>query len=134
MKRSALLSSFALTLSLALLSGCASKAPEPTFATVESIVELPAHVNGQLNFDLASGLYTCDMGLSVTVSRQAADGRQIDIGWNGGQYRLDRDESFSGLPRFEDVSSGLVWIDLPWKGVLLDGKTHKPLANECKTA
>jgi len=123
--------------SITLLSACASTPPEPpeaTFAAVESIVELPSHRNGQLIFDLASGLYNCEMGLSVNIHRGTVDGDPIHVGWNGGEYQLNRDTSFSGLPRFEDATSGLVWIDLPWKGVLLDGKTQKPLANECKTA
>ena len=42
------------------------------------------------------------------------------------------DAMVADAPRFEDVASGLVWIDLPWKGLLLDGRTQKPLANECR--
>lgn len=126
--------SLASLVSVALLSACANKPPEPTFAAVVSVVELPSHRNGQLIFDLASGRYNCEMGLSLSIHRETADGDRIHIGWNGGEYQLNRDPSFSGLPRFEDVVSGLVWIDLPWKGVLLDGKTQKPLANECKIA
>jgi hypothetical protein len=126
--------------SLALLSACATPPPEPTAAIVETIV--PAEgliaVDGQLMLDLASGTYHCEFGAHVDVMRESGagngDGSRINIGWNGGRYQLERDRSSSGLPRFEDRANGLVWIDLPWKGVLLDGKTQKPLANECKTA
>lgn len=90
----------------------------------------------QLNLNLASGNYLCEEGVRLRVERQVRDSvtYRVHIGWNGGHYWLDRDPSYSGLPRFEDRSSGLVWIDLPWKSVLLDGRTNKPLANECRSA
>lgn len=58
----------------------------------------------------------------------------MQIKWQGRDYALVRDSSASGLPRYEEAKGGLVWIDLPWKGVLLDGRTHKPLASECSPA
>ncbi len=96
----------------------------------------PAQKNAQLELKLASGTYRCEQGLRVQVGREVRDGvnTRINLVWNGNSYRLERDFSYSGLPRFEDTSSGLVWIDLPWKGMLLDGKTSKPLANECRAA
>lgn len=96
----------------------------------------PAQKNAQLELKLASGTYRCEQGLRVQVGREIRDrvNTRINLVWNGNSYRLERDFSYSGLPRFEDTSSGLVWIDLPWKGMLLDGKTSKPLANECRAA
>ncbi|MGA9394349.1 MAG: hypothetical protein WCA83_04665 [Azonexus sp.] len=94
----------------------------------------PSPHNGQLEFHLSSGSYHCAQGVRVLVEREIRDRvtYRINIGWNGNSYRLERDPSYSGLPRFEDNFSGLVWIDLPWKGLLLDGKSNKPLANECR--
>ncbi|HRP76778.1 MAG TPA: hypothetical protein PK725_12975 [Rhodocyclaceae bacterium] len=126
--------------SLALLTACATPPPEPTAGIVETVapVEGLVAVDGQLMLDLDSGVYHCEFGAHVDVVREngtgIGNGARISIGWNGGRYQLERDPSSSGLPRFEDRANGLVWIDLPWKGVLLDGKTQKPLANECKTA
>lgn len=127
----------AIVMSLTLAVGCANLSAAPTAmpdaAPVQPTAEIQVRENGQLDFNLDSGLYHCEWGLRVDVLRDAASRDRIHIGWNGGRYQLDRDPSFSGLPRFEDRTNGLVWIDLPWKGVLLDGKTQKPLANECKT-
>lgn len=124
---------FALLASVSLISACITSPHQP-IATVESIVELPVQLagDGQLNFELSSGHYACEHGLSVSVEREL--GHRLHLGWKGGRYQLDRDPSYSGLPRFEDKVNGLVWIDLPWKGVLLDGKSHKPLANDCTIA
>ena len=96
----------------------------------------PAQKNAQLELKLASGTYRCEQGLRVQVGREVRDrvNTRINLVWNGNSYRLERDISYSGLPRFEDTTSGLVWIDLPWKGMLLDSKTSKPLANECRAA
>lgn len=91
--------------------------------------------SGQLELTLASGTYSCEQGVRVQIERETRDriNRRIHVVWNGNSYWLDRDPSYSGLPRFEDMSSGLVWIDLPWKGLLLDARTNKPLANECRS-
>ena len=122
--------------SVVVLAACATPPPPPAAAVEEPVViaEGPVHIDGQLMLELDSGMYRCEFGELVDVLRDGSMGSTILIGWNGGRYQLQRDRSSSGLPRFEDQASGLGWIDLPWKGVLLDGKTQKPLANECKTA
>ena len=96
----------------------------------------PSSQNPQLELKLANGTYNCEHKVRIQVEREIRDrvNRRITIGWNGNSYRLERDPSYSGLPRFEDSASGLVWIDMPWKSLLLDGKTNKPLVNECRPA
>lgn len=110
-----------------LLSGCGTPQPMPP-------ARQAAPPGGQLEFSLASGTYGCDDRVRIQVDREVRDRRnvRINIAWDGKRYRLERDPSYSGLPRFEDMANGLVWIDLPWKGVLLDSKTNKPLVNECR--
>ncbi|QDF99887.1 hypothetical protein CJ010_24100 [Azoarcus sp. DD4] len=130
MSRSSLLALFA---SAAVLSAC-STVNEPGIVQKSEVPSVSR--NGQFDFTLASGKYNCEHGLSVHLEREVRDrvNSRIQLGWKGGRYQLERDPSHSGLPRFEDSASGLVWIDLPWKGLLLDGRTHKPLANECRAA
>ena len=112
------------------LSACALQ--PPVVATGGGIAEQA----GQFEFALPSGDYRCERGERLQLRREMANAvnHRIQLAWNGSQYQLERDPSYSGLPRFEDAASGLVWIDLPWKGLLLDGRTQKPLANECRAA
>lgn len=90
--------------------------------------------SGQLHMKLASGLYRCDQGIEIAIERSASNPRQIALDWQGQRYALDRNNSASGLPRYEHRASGLVWIDLPWKGMLLDSGSGRPLASECRTS
>ncbi|QEL65218.1 hypothetical protein OTERR_17420 [Oryzomicrobium terrae] len=92
--------------------------------------------NQQLELKLASGTYACENRVRLRVEREIRNqvNSGINLNWNGNSYTLVRDPSYSGLPRFEDSASGLVWIDLPWKSLLLDGKTNTPLVNECRPA
>ncbi|MCB1961342.1 MAG: MliC family protein [Rhodocyclaceae bacterium] len=112
-----------------LLAACASDPP--------SVVEAPPSPNGepvQMEFSLASGRYHCDAGAVVDVHRNAAEADMLHVGWRGKRFAMARNPSASGLPRYENVGDGLVWIDLPWKSFLLDHKTGKPLASDCRPA
>lgn len=88
----------------------------------------------QLKFKLASGTYRCELGKKVEIQRDARNPDSIKVSWQGNRHTLQRYDSTSGLPRYEDRQNGLVWIDLPWKSVLMDSKTGSPIANECKAA
>jgi len=114
------------------LAGCAF----PFFQQPSSIVSVPqpgiTSEGGQLQIPLGSGVYFCELGRSVLVQRNAQNTRMIELEWQGKQRTLIRYDSSSGLPRYEDRQHGLLWIDLPWKSVLMDARTGRPLANECK--
>ncbi len=114
-----------------LLPACATQAPPPVATAAGISIQ-----SGQFEFALASGDYRCERGVRLGMQREMRDrvNHRIQLDWNGKHYQLERDPSYSGLPRFEDQISGLVWIDLPWKGLLLDGRTHAPLANECRVS
>lgn len=112
----------------AILTACVSTEPLP--ANVSAREEGP---NGkQLNFRLASGAYGCELGRKLEIQRDVRYANSIEINWQGSRYTLQRYDSSSGLPRYEDRKNGLLWIDLPWKGVLMDTHSGQPLANECK--
>ena len=121
-------------LACALLAACASNSPAPATqaASAPGAREQTAKSGArQLSFKLPSGIYRCESGQQVEIQRNAAD---IGVAWQGSRHTLRRYDSESGLPRFEDRDSGLLWIDLPWKSVLMDSRSGRPLANECKAA
>lgn len=115
-----------------LMAACATttKPPPETAAVHQSDVKNIRQK--QLDFRLASGVYRCELGQRVEIQRDALNASRIDIDWQGNRYTLLRHDSSSGLPRYEDSTNGLLWIDLPWKSVLMDINTGSPLANECK--
>lgn len=124
-----------IALSVSLLAGCTT-APAPVEAPApiarEAVPAAGTQVNPQLAIPVASGGYRCELNARVDIKTDSRDANRIDVGWKGQRYSLVRHDSYSGLPRFEDKSSQLVWVVLPWKGLLLDGRSGQPLANECK--
>lgn len=113
-----------------LLAACATTVPPPSASSAAG-GEMSRQ---QLNLKLASGVYRCAEDLRVDVQRDPRHADEITLNWQGQRRTLQRYDSESGLPRYEDRQNGLVWIDLPWKSVLMDSDNGRPLANECKAA
>lgn len=77
------------------------------------------------------GTLTCNQGIKFHVKR-ADVGNNIDIIWKGKDYTLHNIKTASGAFRYEDAASGLVFIQVPAKVLLLDSKVGQRLADECK--
>lgn len=77
------------------------------------------------------GTLSCKQGIKFNVKR-ADVGNNIDIHWQGKDYTLHNVKTASGAFRYEDASSGLVFIQVPAKVVLLNSKLGQRLADECK--
>lgn len=76
--------------------------------------------------------FQCELGNTLTIYENATDDKHIALKWNKRVHRLRRVETSTGANRFENRHYGLVWIGIPAKGMLLDSKKGKQLANECK--
>lgn len=77
--------------------------------------------------------YACELNNKITVYRNDVDPDYIALRWKKRLHRLNRIGTTTGAHRFENVRYGLVWIGIPSKGMLLDSKQGRQLANECKS-
>lgn len=78
-----------------------------------------------------AGNYHCDHGRSIRIADVPGQTDVILLTWQGTQHRLERVHSNSGAERFEELATGLVWILIPGKAMLLSTNQGRALANEC---
>jgi hypothetical protein len=78
--------------------------------------------------------YGCELGNKITIYTNANDIEHIALRWKQKLLRLTRVATTTGAQRFENKLHGLIWIGIPAKGMLLDSKANRQLANECKTS
>ncbi|WP_296945254.1 hypothetical protein [uncultured Massilia sp.] len=76
--------------------------------------------------------YSCELNNKVTIYTNDKDDGHIALRWKNRLHRLDRVGTTTGALRFENPKFGLIWIGIPSKGILLDSKLNRQLANECK--
>jgi hypothetical protein len=78
--------------------------------------------------------YSCELNNKVVIYTNEKDDAHIALRWKNRLHRLDRVGTTTGAQRFENPKFGLIWIGIPAKGILLDSKLNRQLANECKPA
>ncbi|MBD8530247.1 MULTISPECIES: hypothetical protein [unclassified Massilia] len=78
--------------------------------------------------------YTCELNNKVTIYSNENDDAHIALRWKKRLHRLERVGTTTGALRFENTNFRLIWIGIPSKGILLDSRLNRQLANECKNA
>ena len=78
--------------------------------------------------------FECELGNKVTIYKNENDEQHIALRWKKRLHRLTRVGTTTGAQRYENIRYGLIWIGIPAKGMLLDSKLNRQLANECKNA
>lgn len=78
--------------------------------------------------------FNCELGNQITIYSNEGDEAHIALRWKKRLHRLTRVGTTTGAQRFENRLFGLIWIGIPAKGMLLDSKQNRQLANECKNA
>ncbi|MQA19224.1 hypothetical protein [Rugamonas rivuli] len=84
--------------------------------------------------DSAVTEFDCELGNKITIYENAGDEAHIALRWKKRLHRLTRVGTTTGAQRFENKLYGLIWIGIPSKGMLLDSKQNRQLANECRNA
>jgi membrane-bound inhibitor of C-type lysozyme len=84
--------------------------------------------------DTVTTEYDCELGNKITIYHNDNDNGYIALRWKKRLHRMTRVSTTTGAQRFENPAYGLVWIGIPAKGMLLDSKQNRQLANECKNA
>jgi membrane-bound inhibitor of C-type lysozyme len=84
--------------------------------------------------DTVTAEYSCELNNKVTIYTNEKDDSHIALRWKNRLHRLTRVGTTTGALRFENTKFGLIWIGIPSKGILLDSKLNRQLANECKNA
>ena len=102
--------------------------PAETAATPPPVSALPPP---KVDHRKHAGNYHCDHGRLIRIEDVADQTDVILLTWQGVQHRLERVQSNSGAERFEELSTGLVWILIPGKAMLLSTSQGRALANEC---
>jgi membrane-bound inhibitor of C-type lysozyme len=78
--------------------------------------------------------YNCELNNKVTIYANEGDDSHIALRWKKRVHRLERVGTTTGAKRFENTNFRLIWIGIPSKGLLLDSRLNRQLANECKNA
>ena len=115
----------------------AQKKPAKAAKTVKAKAvqdnEIPEGPDADIT-DTTTTDYNCELGNKVTIFRNDEDDSHIALRWKKRIHRLERVGTTTGALRFENTTFGLIWIGIPSKGMLLDAKLNRQLANECKDA
>ncbi len=91
-----------------------------------------ASVRAPVLIAFEAGVYKCELGRSVNVSDITSDRGSVKLQWARKDYTMLAVSTRTGALRYEDSASGLVWIVIPAKAMLLDTSKGKQLANECR--
>jgi len=111
-----------------LLASCGSSAPRAD--SQASAAKTPAVATLAKPAMLVTGSFKCELGNKVDVESDAKNGAQLT--WKGKKYAMTPVSTTTGAVRFENQSSGLVWIQIPAKSMLLNTRQGAQLANDCK--
>lgn len=85
----------------------------------------------ELRNALQTGMYHCDLKRRVELLNVHPNRRGATLRWKQRVFNMKAVQAKTGAVRLEDTRSGLVWISIVGKSMLLDTQNGKQLANDC---
>ncbi len=99
---------------------------------VFSSAALAAEGTHHPSLKLTKGVYHCDLNRRVELRQVSDDHQSAILYWERRNYTMHAVSTQTGALRLEDKTSGLTWITIQGKSMLLDTKQGKQLANDCR--
>jgi hypothetical protein len=81
---------------------------------------------------LSAGTYHCELNQNVQFEKVSQDRKSAVLKWGKKNYAMKAVETQTGAIRYEDKASGMVWLMVANKSMLLNQKHGQRLADECK--
>lgn len=90
------------------------------------------HGSPHPSLNIRPGVYRCDLNRLVDVRQISSDRQSAVLYWDRRVYTLQAVATETGALRYEDKTSGLTWITITGKSMLLDTRQGRQLANDCR--
>lgn len=117
-------------------SACSTPQPAPMMKPEPVAVAAPVYVAPIAPppplFSVKAGTYNCELDRQVIVHQVSASQDQAVLQWGKRNYEMKAVKTATGALRLENKDSGLTWITIVGKSMLLDTKRGRQLANECR--
>lgn len=126
----------ALALAATSMPAAAATEPPPVKKTAKPAKKTKANPAKVQEPDTVGSIATdfnCDSGGKLTIHKFLEREHEVVLNWRKKLYKMLRVTTSTGAHRFEHQATGLVWIGIPAKGILLDAKKGQQLANDCKS-
>lgn len=107
-------------------------AQSQTVAPGEAAATAPITEINPAGIPFRAGTYRCELNRQVQVREVSPDLQFAVLNWDRKDYTMRVVGTRSGALRYEDSASGLVWLVIASKSMLLDTRRGQQLANECK--
>lgn len=106
--------------------------PAPKASAKSAVKAKPvARAKRRSYFTMKKGVYRCELNRRVRVTKVSTDQTLAVLRWRKKNYTMRAVTARSGALRYEH-KSGLTWITVVGKSMLLDTRRGKQLANECR--
>lgn len=97
-------------------------------------IEVAESINEQ-QMEIASRVYTgparCEFQQQVHVQPVEGQPGQFQVNYKNSAYRMVPEETTSGAVRLQDKKSGVIWIQIPTKSMLMNSKAGQRLVDNC---